>query len=208
LAKPTPDGLLVGDSYANHFTGMIDVMAKAAGISFLDYTMDGCPPLLGYVSGKTPAYAQRCRQRNEVVYRMIAEGHFSRVILAANWLDSPAVGESLASSIEAILKAGATPTIIMSNQTIERASSCPVRRLMYASPGECAGPRSEAPAYFRQLLARFPMLRVIDPNQVICAGQICNAVIGGIPLYRDDGHLNDAGSRLIGRQLLMAGGAL
>ena len=134
----------------NHFTRMIDVMAKAAGISFLDYTMDGCPPLLGYVNGKTPAHAERCRKRNEAVYTMISEGRYSRVILAANWLDSPAVGESLATSIEAILKAGATPTIIMNNQTIERASRCPVRRLMYGFTEECEGPRSEPPAYFRQ----------------------------------------------------------
>lgn len=208
VAKSNPDGLLVGDSYANHFTGMIDVMAQAAGISFLDYTMDGCPPLLGYVNGKTPAHAERCRKRNEAVYTMISEGHFSRVILAASWLGSPAVGESLAASIEAILKAGATPTIIMNNQTIERAASCPVRRLMYALPEECEGPRSEPPTYFRQIRERFPMLRIIDPNQVICAGQICSPVVGGIPLYRDDGHLNDAGSRLIGRQLLVAGAAL
>jgi hypothetical protein len=109
VSRPELDGVLVGDSYANHFTGMVDVMAKAAGISLMDYTMDGCPPLLNYDNGAASAYAERCRKRNEAVYSMISSGRFSRVILAANCPDSPVAGEKLISSIEVILKAGATP---------------------------------------------------------------------------------------------------
>lgn len=45
--KVAPDGLLIGDSYANHFTGMVDVMAAVGGFAIVDYTMDNCLPMLG-----------------------------------------------------------------------------------------------------------------------------------------------------------------
>jgi hypothetical protein len=45
----------------------------------------------------------------------------------------------------------------------------------------------------------------IDPNKVICGKGICHAMIGNVPLYRDSGHLNDIGSRLIGKKLVEKG---
>ncbi|MGD0547392.1 MAG: acyltransferase family protein, partial [Terracidiphilus sp.] len=79
--KDQLDGILIGDSFANHFTGMVDVMAKAEGISMMDYTMDACPPILGYDNGRGWAYARNCLLRNEMDYQLIASGRYKRVIL-------------------------------------------------------------------------------------------------------------------------------
>jgi len=46
---------------------------------------------------------------------------------------------------------------------------------------------------------------MIDPNQVICDEEKCKPIMDGILLYRDEFHLNDAGSRLIVQALLDMG---
>jgi len=203
--KPSSDGILIGDSYANHYTGMVDVMAKAQGISIMDYTLDACPPILGYDEGKTPAYGEMCRKRNEFVYKEIAAGRFSRVVLAASWPRSPEAGEQLLSSISAILKAGATPTIVLSNAYIKGASRCPIRQIIHGATQSCEGVRKGHPDYFSEVRSRYPTLRIIDPNEIICSGEKCHPVMGDVLLYRDDGHLNDFGSRLIGESFIKRG---
>ena len=104
VVKPELDGILIGDSFANHFTGMIDIMSKDKGISLQDYTMDGCPPILMYDTGQIPSYAERCRKRNAAAYRIISTNHFSRVILAGSWPQDSNAGEQLMSSIDVVLK--------------------------------------------------------------------------------------------------------
>jgi hypothetical protein len=48
-------------------------------------------------------------------------------------------------------------------------------------------------------------VRIIDPNDVMCPNGIFRSVLQGQLLYRDAGHLNDAGSRLVGELLLQRG---
>jgi hypothetical protein len=58
---------------------------------------------------------------------------------------------------------------------------------------------------FQSLRREFPDLIFIDPNKVICGKGTCHSIIGKVPLYRDSSHLNDIGSRLIGRMLVEKG---
>jgi peptidoglycan/LPS O-acetylase OafA/YrhL len=208
VAKPDKDGILIGDSFANHFTGMVDVMAKAEGISLMDYTLDGCPPILGYDNGKAPAYVERCRKRNVAAYAIVAASRYSRVVLGASWPKEAKAGEQLTASIDRLLKTGARVTVILSNESIERASTCPIRQVMYGNSQACDGYRRGAPEYFSEIKARFPMVHFIDPNRVICSAQKCSPTMEGILLYRDNVHLNDIGSRLIGKSLVRMGETL
>ncbi len=162
------DGILIGDSFANHFTGMIDVMGKANGLSFMDYTMQGCPPILGYRTDKGAWYVRGCLKRNEMAYHLIAANHYDRVILAGHWPRNPEAGEQLASSIGAVLKTGAKVTLIINNETIKGAASCPSRRLMYRRRNSCDGLRQGPPEYIKKIRLEYPQVRFIDPNQVIC----------------------------------------
>ncbi|WP_206748418.1 SGNH hydrolase domain-containing protein, partial [Vibrio splendidus] len=45
-------------------------------------------------------------------------------------------------------------------------------------------------------------LDVINPNEIICDEQHCYSSIDGVPLYKDAGHLNQIGSRLIGKKYI------
>jgi peptidoglycan/LPS O-acetylase OafA/YrhL len=206
--KTRPDGILIGDSFANHFTGMVDVMANAEKTSFMDYTMDGCPPIRDYDTGKKGMYAERCLKRNAKAYDLIAANHYQRVILAAQWPRNAEAGRKLAASIDAVLKSGAKLTLIVNNERIRGAASCSIRRLMFDSSANCDGERQGPPDYFEQIRALYPQVHIVDPNLAICRSDKCNPVLNDKLLYRDDVHLNDVGSREIGYQLLAVGMSL
>jgi hypothetical protein len=56
-----------------------------------------------------------------------------------------------------------------------------------------------------RIQVRFPQVAFIEPNQVICVADTCHPVLNDVLLYRDSVHLNDVGSRLIGRALMLQG---
>lgn len=209
VEKPRFDGVLIGDSFANHFSGLIDEMAKIQGLMIMDYTMDGCPPILGFETAQTRSYVQRCLQRNQAVFKMLAEHPYRKVVMAGSWPRVPVAEELFAASITAVLKTGAQLTVILANSAIDRAESCSLRRWIHASAGgvgvSCDAPRQASPAYMGRIQARFPQVTFIDPNQVICGADTCRPVLSDVPLYRDSAHLNDVGSRLIGRTLMQQG---
>lgn len=208
VTKAEPDGILLGDSFANHFTGMLDVLATHGGVSFIDYTMDGCPPILGYHTAKANAYSQRCLSRNEAAYAHLEHHRYKNIILASNWPDSEDVLPLLSNSIEKSLATGAKVTIILRNESIEKASTCTIRNAMYARHNECRRSPQGQPAYFEVIRTRFPSVAFIDPNLVICRKRECSPVLDKILIYRDSVHLNDIGSRLLGEKLWNAGVSL
>ncbi len=203
--KPELDGILIGDSIANHFTGMLDVMAKAGHLTLMDFTMDGCVPILGYKTGKMSAYEEKCLKRNAAAYALIAEKHFSLVVLAGSWPRKAEAGPQIMASLDQILKTGASVTIIIRNQIIAHADSCLIRGMMYNSQKSCDVVREPPPEYFKDIAEKYPQVHIIDPNQVICVKQTCSPIMANTPLYRDESHLNDIGSRLIGTALLSVG---
>ncbi|WP_223824956.1 acyltransferase family protein [Pseudomonas profundi] len=49
---------------------------------------------------------------------------------------------------------------------------------------------------------QFPDVTWIDPKKAICNDQRCETVLGGIPLYRDEHHLNHVGSTRLGERYI------
>jgi len=196
------DGLLIGDSYANHFTGMVDVMAKADSISIMDYTMSSCPPLLGY---KAPVNAEWCEKRTRITFDYIKNSKPSKVILAANWPNSEAAGEKLEDTIGYLLNAGASVTLIIDNAYIPKAGRCPIKKLMFKTDDDCSSNLVPPKEYLDEIKSKYPSINIINPNSIICQNGKCSPTYGDLLLYRDNGHLNDFGSRLVGEKLLAIG---
>lgn len=203
--KPELDGLMIGDSFANHFTGMVDILASSSGLSIMDYTMDGCPPLKNYTIKKSKSYAEKCKARNDMTYSMIQSNPYKLVVLAAHWPYEPETKQYLIDSIEAILNTGSKVTLILNNTSIENAHSCPIKRAMYKTDNNCDARQEELPHYFAEISSRFPQVHFIDPNQIICNEQNCSPILQNTLLYRDSSHLNELGSRLIGELLIQKG---
>lgn len=204
-AKADIDGVLIGDSYANHFTGMVDILARVGGISLMDYTMDACPPIRGYSPVSSSTYAERCIKRNEDVFKAIKANRYKHVVLAGNWPDSTEAGIALKATVEEILSTGSIVTLIVNNESIEGAYSCPIRKRMYGTDEACSTVRRGPVNYLTEILSSYPLVRVVDPNMVICKDRLCDPIIEDTLLYRDAHHLNYSGSRLIGQLLLEMG---
>lgn len=54
---------------------------------------------------------------------------------------------------------------------------------------------------FKQAVSqRFPDVRWVEPYKLLCDAERCQTVLNGIPLYRDESHLNYIGSGEIGKE--------
>ncbi|MNF85798.1 hypothetical protein D3C84_682090 [compost metagenome] len=206
--KDELDGIMIGDSFANHFTGMVDILARPNNIMLMDYTMDSCPPILGYTAEMPPVYAAHCAKRNERVFSLIEQHKYRYVVLAAIWPKDERARDLVEASLRRVVENSGQVIVILSNQHIEKAASCPIRRLMFGNERNCSVARSAPAPYWADVRARFPQIRFIDPNQVICPAGVCSPIIEGQLLYLDDSHLNEVGSRFIGRTLLERGFSL
>ncbi|MEA1028338.1 acyltransferase family protein [Pseudomonas sp. N-137] len=206
--KEQLDGMMVGDSFANHFTGMVDILAKPNGIRLMDYTLDACPPIFGYATEVSEAYGDRCMARNDRVFELIKQNHYPYVVLAGAWPKDAAAAHIIEASIKHVANNTGQVIVILRNQNIDNAATCPVRRLMFGTDRSCSAPLDVTAPYWEGIRARLPQVRFIDPNQVICPAGLCSPIMDGQLLYRDDAHLNDVGSRFIGRTLRELGFSL
>ena len=81
-------GLMIGDSFSNHFWGFIDRLAKDANISILSHSAPSCLALPGIAEidwfDKNKIY-DKCYELNQHYYEMIKINHFDYVILGENW---------------------------------------------------------------------------------------------------------------------------
>lgn len=204
--KANVDGMVIGDSFANHFTGMIDILARASHLSVMDYTMDGCPPILDYSGGRLPAaYVRYCQERNKFSFDYIASHHFSFVILAASWPEGEEAKERILKTIEKARSISPRVVLIVNNPGTSD-PDCPVKSIMW--PGrnlDCSIKQPKVSELWTEIHEKYPDVYVIDPTPVFCQDHKCNSVVDDVVMYRDMGHLNDVGSRYLGTLLLKRG---
>lgn len=109
-------------------------------------------------------------------------------------------------SIRRIVKAGSVPVLIRDNPTVpDELFNCSRRKLLPFHDEPCEFPREEMDetyAYANELIdeleAMHPQIVIIDPNEIICAEGVCRTELDGVPIYRDDDHLNRIGSETLG----------
>jgi|TARA_R110002073_G_scaffold11861_4_gene53438 peptidoglycan/LPS O-acetylase OafA/YrhL len=109
-------------------------------------------------------------------------------------------------SVRRIVEAGSVPVLIRDNPTApDELFNCSRRKLLPFYDEPCEFPREEmdeAHAYANELIdeleAMHPEVMVIDPNAIICAEDVCRTELDGVPIYRDDDHLNRIGSETLG----------
>lgn len=229
--RDSVDFLLVGDSHANHFTGMLDEMAKDARLRGYDITQSQTiyfpDAKFFYLKDGKMVESVNFIKRNQVLTKIIQNGKFEKVILAGTFpysinngdyrLDAKVIDKEVTvfkkqfiKSIEIILKSGSTPYIINDNPAFKKnIHKCEILNERFGLTENCTLSRSDyleqfAPwsEFVDELLSLFPELRFIDPNKVFCDEQFCKSELNGVPLYRDSGHLNQMGSRLIGKEFI------
>lgn len=218
---------MLGDSYANHFSGFIDEIAKDASIAVKDYTMDSCAPLVNIMAGSNLSSAEQCDKRNKqaLSHLLDSEENYSYVIFASNWsslkgshlytvsgqkLDVDnnisAISEAYRSFLSELqskdIKAifiGETPSLKDHNH------KCHIKNAIFNSQLDCQAEIVRNGVYselISTLKNEFPEIISIEIKDTLCEQTQCKSQLGGIPLYRDKGHLNDIGARLISKEYL------
>lgn len=222
-----PDGqvdfLLVGDSHANHFSGFMDVLASQAGLRGYDMTRSNTPFLADVerwtLRNGAEDLHENFRLRNRYVADLLQRERYGAVVLAGNYtgfynqeilrggsLEGRAAFE--ASMREAIRLADGAADKVILIKTIpllsDRLHDCTLRAERFGQPLDCTLPATlhreetgDLTRFFAQLQQEFPELVVIEPDTLLCGPQACITELDGTPLYKDDGHLNDIGSRLL-----------
>ena len=220
------DFLVIGDSHANHFTGMLDFMAKAAGIRGYDITQSQTIYLPHvrrfYLQDGRRIEHENFKIRNDALTEIIAQTRFKAVILAGVFTNyysgdglqlngvsssSEVFEQGLRAAIKNIMASGALVYIIRDTPILSGVSyDCGLNNLRFGMSSRCDFEVTEHLQNFRkwnklldQLQVENPDLLVISPDMVICDSMVCHTEINGVPLYRDDHHLNQVGSELLGR---------
>lgn len=128
-------GLMIGDSFSNHYWGFMDTLGQAANVSILAQGTSSCITLPGlYLYDwwyfKNQVY-QECHDQTEHYYRMIQENHYDYVIIGQIWtnylsdriinhlgdersaeLTKKRLEISLDKALQIITASGATPIVI------------------------------------------------------------------------------------------------
>lgn len=230
VKKQKPDGIMIGDSFGNSYTGFIDVLAKDAGLMIHD-TMNSSTPSIPAVfvtdvrNKITDSEAQKIveyttkranyakSQRIVIIsdfWGQYNDGNKRYRIYDHAWHDvSSKALEMRLSFIEDLLKRGvkvviiARPYAVIGSANIRWLNSIKMRHAdINKHKINYDGNRNERIEY--QLKKRYPSITLIDPNDAICSNDgKCSANIGNSILFRPDGaHLNYSGSQLIGKEYL------
>lgn len=142
-SKNSKTGLMIGDSFANHYWGFMDALGKNAGVSIVTQGISTCMVLPGiYLYDwwyyKNQVY-QPCYEQTQKYYQMIQDNHYDYVILGQIWsnyisdniinnLDEPRsidltkkrLEVALDRALAIITTSGATPVIINTSALMEK----------------------------------------------------------------------------------------
>jgi len=93
VSKTGVDILLVGDSHANHFSGMIDVMAKNAGLRGYDVTQSNSPFLVDvarfYTQDDSLVHHKNFQIRNAAIKNSLLPNNYGFVVNAWGRISNP-----------------------------------------------------------------------------------------------------------------------
>jgi peptidoglycan/LPS O-acetylase OafA/YrhL len=82
-------GLLIGDSFSNHYWGFMDTLGQSANVSILAQGTSSCIALPGIMLFDWAKFKNRvheqCYEQTKKYYQMIQENHYDFVILGQIW---------------------------------------------------------------------------------------------------------------------------
>lgn len=208
-----------GDSHANHLVPFLGELAKNKRVVAQDYTLDRCIPLFGLDWGSNAFMASKCRERNELAKNHIVQNEFNYVVMAASWphattqriyIDGRKSTQeethfifytSLKNTIETIIQSGATPIFIEDTPTLGgKSPKCTVKKSVFNEGLDCSILRIDNPMVDKALTKikqDYEQLVVLKVHDLYCVNGHCKMAIDGLPLYRDDDHLNELGAKYL-----------
>lgn len=222
LSEKNPSVLIVGDSHAMAFAGMLDRILKESHLRGYLVTQSGTPFILGEIKDWRD---NNPMQRNALIAKMIRNNHYNFVVLGGYWDYYPdslfthrghgansflILEKGLNKAVEDVLSVGSTPVLILDVPPLGSVPpSCGFTRMTLVDCNNSESKMRKIQAETRNIILRlakkYPSIRVIDPYQEVCQDNRCVAALDQVPLYHTNGvnsHLNYAGSALLGDHYL------
>ncbi|OJH09004.1 MAG: acyltransferase [Alcanivorax borkumensis] len=210
-AKPAdgqPNSMLIGDSHAIAQIGFIEQLLKGTDYSVLMVTRASTPFLPPAIAEKAQASDPTKVARNQALSDYLSQRPMT-VFIGAWWsayLKSEHYQRYFVDTI-GWLKAHGHTVIVMEDVPELPSSSyaeCLLKNMDDCSISAEDVKKSLANFYrFKQnAQQRYPDVQWINPRKVLCDATRCQTVLNGIPLYRDESHLNNVGGIEIGQEYL------
>lgn len=209
LTQARPQILLFGDSHAHHFKPFVEYLAMDANLKAVYHVQGSCSPLdLPDAASGAGSPASVCAKRNADLLQTASD--FKFVVIAGSWDykgKEAAFENNLATVIEKIERAGATPVVFKDNPYHEPdLSQCVLfkKRGWIAADKNCNIPyayvedtQGSMNAVIDKIKFRYPQLVVIEPQLVMCNASECTTSIANTALYKDANHLNAKAARML-----------
>ena len=213
VKKDTLDGVLIGDSFANHSAAFIDVLAKDSGLYFHDSAAGGYP-LLYDVDDHTGAPTRDTAYGEK---RLAYAKKFKTIIVATNWerfLDKESKNYKLVmATIKELLDLDKNVIIIDPLRTVSQMNLHKMKLLKTNNGSSINKQDLLIPFYKRaddyivyEIHRKYPQVTIINLNDVMCYDTSCNYEIDNSIVYRNGNHLNTSGATLLARKYILEKG--
>lgn len=223
--------LLVGDSHANHYSGMIDILLKNAHLTGYEVSLSSTIYLPNTnrdtVKKETFFPVPAFKVRNDLITSHLKNTKYDYVILAGSYADSIEVSnfsngsnktslevmeQSLNQAITAIENQGSIVFIIKGIPKVQQSDQfCPLRNQMFGE-GTCSFDKKLHLNHFKtwevmldRLQKKHSKMVVISLDDYFCDSEKCYLERNGVPLYIDNKHINYKASENIGQYLISGG---
>lgn len=225
---PNVEVLLVGDSHANHYSNMVNVLlsdAKLTGYEVDQNSTFFMPDVERYVlKDGTLNLAPEFKERNDEIKELLSTHKYNYVVLAGSYADNFKVSyfkdgtnhpsekvmeDGLSRAIDLVTRSGAKAFIIRGMPKIQdHDQNCPLRKQMFGDIN-CSFDRQSHEEHFKKwnemlgrLKAKHPSLNIIEIESFFCDKDKCYVDKDGMPLYVDQKHINYDASGEVGRWYL------
>jgi peptidoglycan/LPS O-acetylase OafA/YrhL len=209
--------VLMGDSNAAHYVGVLGAFAEEAGFRFRNIEVGSCPAVFGEDISFVPASRRAACRASHAVWRKALD-QAEVVILGGSWSTYQAVSPSFLSTLFGQVRryAAQGKTVILLGKVPEikdydrlcrqKALRFPFKDCEFGA-NPLTGDVAQVNAAIRQFVAATPNVRYFDLTASLCPDGMCSAYGPHHEhLYFDEAHLSMDGSWLVGRQIVQTTG--
>jgi hypothetical protein len=208
IKKDTLDGILIGDSFANHSVAFLDVLAKDAGLYIHDSTAPYYPLLNTLNDDGTPK-----RPADYAIRRLEYAKKNKYIYIAACWemISNPKSKnhQSIVNTIGELVKLTKKIVLIdclrpLASIDLHKAKLLKTDIPVFFTQTDFSIPFTPRPSNYivYEIKRKYPSVLVIDLNDAMCKDGKCDIAINNTIVYKDESHLTTSGAMLIGERYL------
>ncbi len=209
VKKNKLDGMLIGDSFANHTAAFLDVLAKDANMYIHDSAAGGYPLMNN--TDKDVNFTKY--PKKYAIERLEYAKKFKNVFIAANWegfdTKHKKTYTTTIKTLEELVKIKKNiyifePLRSMSSTNLHKAKLIKSKRTVFFPEKDCSIEEYKRPKDYiiNEIKRKFPSIIIIDLNTLMCKNGKCAIELNHTIVYRNGNHLNTSGAKLLGELYL------